>query len=122
MPLTYEAAEQLFRAGRFAELVREAAGMSATAGRLSSGPLRLLVAHASFYCGQLGIARSIAENVSQQPALQARAEIVLGLVDKRTGDFRAAIHHFQNAAHLSKEMADRTTNAWAQLHVFRVLL
>lgn len=122
MPLTYEAAEELFRTGQFVELVRKAAGTPAAATRLPSAAVRIVVAHSIFYLGQLAIARSMAEGVHQTPQTQARAEIVLGLVDKRTGDFEAAIRHFQSAAHISKESQDASTFAWAQLHIFRLLL
>src|SRR5262249_35407788 len=75
-----------------------------------------------FYLGQLTVARSIAEDLSRTPQLQAHAEIVLGLVDKRTGDFAASIRHFQTAGRVAKERNDAATHGWAQLHMFRLLL
>jgi DNA-binding NtrC family response regulator/tetratricopeptide (TPR) repeat protein len=122
MPLSHQVADELFRAGRFVELVRRAVGTPQGAIHLPPSPLRILVAHALFYLGHLTTAREVVKSQQHTPGSQARAEIILGLVEKRTGDFKAAARHFQNAAHLSRESGSASTLAWAQLHVFRLLL
>src|SRR5262249_30616808 len=121
MALAYEVAEELFNAGRFVELVRKASGSPHDAAHLPGSPLRVLVAHAVFYLGHLSLAKLLVENNRVQSA-HARAEIVLGLVDKRSGDFESASRHFHDAMQAAKQSEDETMLAWAQLHLFRLLL
>src|SRR5437016_3856210 len=122
MPVTYEAANDLFRAGQFVQLVRSVAGTPAASAQITPSPMRVLVAHALFYLGHLEVARQLAQSDYQLPSVHARAAIVLGLVDKRTGYLDAAVRHFQEAARLARDANDVSLEAWARLYLFRLLL
>ena len=98
MTLTLNAARELFRAGRFVDLVQQAV----RANDLPSAQpeLRLLLAHALFHTADTAASERIAQLENKSSAsLDARAycEQVLGLLRRRQGAIGRARNHFQTA-------------------------
>src|SRR5687768_16535839 len=116
------AIEGLFRAGRFADILR----MSATP--LDRSALntedRLLAARAMLHAGDGTGAESIAQAVNEPHAhalLRSRCELILALAAKRAGDLATARHRMQHAIHLAREAGHLEHQAWCQVSLFRLL-
>ena len=122
MGLSYGTARHLSRLGHFREMLARAGNNSTDVNRIEQPEFRLLMARALLYSGDPGGARTVALGCQQlPPALQSRSEVVLGLAAKRSGDFTRASQHLQRAVHLAHSSVDSHQEAWARLHLFRLL-
>src|SRR4051812_1512006 len=117
-----DSARELFRSGRFVDLVGQARAFGELRG--VHPELRLLVAHSLFHVADTTNAERIADgenSASAPPAIRAHCEQILGLIRRRHGAITAARNHFHNAIQLAKEDRDYQRAAWASLQLFRTL-
>jgi DNA-binding NtrC family response regulator len=122
MPISLDAAQELFRTGSFVDLVEQAPAPSNL--RAAQPELRLLVAHALFHTANTAAAERIAEEENSgtaSPAIRAHCEQILGLLRRRQGAIAVARNHFRTAIQLAKEIRDHKRAAWAGLQLFRAL-
>ncbi len=123
MTLTLNAARELFRAGRFVDLVQQAV----RANDLRLPPNRncdfFLRTPFSTLPTRPLLSESRNSKTSHQPHLTSRAycEQVLGLLRRRQGAIGQARNHFQTAIQIANESRDQKRTAWASLHLFRTL-
>src|SRR5688500_11856890 len=120
MALTTANFETLFRQGRYAQIVTE---FDWNALAAISQEQRVLLAQAAFHSGRIASAFDIAkrENTSASSAfIRAECEAIFGLIDKRQGDWRSAIKHFQSSLHWAKEARVPVQIGWSSLRLFRV--
>jgi DNA-binding NtrC family response regulator/tetratricopeptide (TPR) repeat protein len=124
MGLSYEAAAKLFRDGEFLELVR-ASGRSQNERKALDPRYRVVLANALAFIGELEAAQRLAEMDRHPPlplVIRSQAESALALVSRRDGDHNSAFRHSRSAAYLAQESNDSERIAWAQLHLFRLLI
>ncbi|MBM3776736.1 MAG: sigma-54-dependent Fis family transcriptional regulator [Acidimicrobiia bacterium] len=123
MGLSYDAALNLFRSGEVCELLRQSESSPQDIAKIPRPEHRLLLARCLFYVGRVEDAASVATATHcSNPATESRAEVTLGLVAKRRGDFDLALKHLQHAVHLARSSQDIQQEGWARLHLFRLLL
>src|SRR5690348_10071746 len=122
MTVTLDDARELFRTGRFVDLVDRV--RQSTELRSAQSEVRLLLAHALFHTADTPSSEQIAQ-AENKPAssLEVRAycEQLLGLLRRRQGAIAEARNHFHTAIQLAKESRDHKRAAWASLHLFRAL-
>ena len=124
MAFSYEAGSKLFRNGEFLALA-EGAGRTYQDRRAQEPRLRVLIAHALAFVGQLDEAERLAEldrNGPSSPGIRSQSEVTLCLIQRRFGNHRAALAHAQAAVLLAQESNDTERKAWAQLHLLRLLI
>ena len=120
MPLTLEQTRQLFKAGRYLDILaqgdyadRELASMSAEH--------RVLVAHALFQAGRLDRAREIVERERERATgiVRSRCELIAGMLCRHDAQLGNALQHYNAAVQIAREQGDDLETAWAALHRFR---
>jgi DNA-binding NtrC family response regulator/tetratricopeptide (TPR) repeat protein len=118
--LTFETARRLFNAGRYADIVADAADRELSA---LSVEYRVFLAQAMFQAGQIRRAREIVERERERASGVARyrCEFVFGLLCRHDAQFGRAIQHFNTAFQLAREHNDHLEVAWTSLHRFRLL-
>lgn len=124
MAFSYEAASRLFRNGEFLALA-QGAGRTYEDRRAQEPRLRVLIAHALAFVGQLNEAERLAEldrNISSSAGIRSQSETTLCLIQRRFGNHSAALTHAQAAVRLAQESNDSERKAWAQLHLLRLLI
>jgi tetratricopeptide (TPR) repeat protein len=120
----YEAASRLFRRGEFLSLV-QAAGRNHTERKTLDPCVRVIVANALALIGELEDAEQLAgldRNPPTPPAIRSQAESTFCVIQRRIGNHIAALQHAQSAVFLAQESSEVDRIAWAQLHLFRVLV
>ncbi|MGH9350424.1 MAG: sigma 54-interacting transcriptional regulator, partial [Vicinamibacterales bacterium] len=122
MNVDFELIVRLYRSGRFAELLASCPLQNTATARHPE--LRVMLAEACFFCGELDSARAIVESevVRSVPSTRSRLEVVLGLLAKGMGDFDSALHHFHLAARSASEAGDPYQIARCELQHFRLLI
>ncbi|MGE0594137.1 MAG: sigma 54-interacting transcriptional regulator [Vicinamibacterales bacterium] len=83
------------------------------------------LAHALLYAGDVDGARHLAgriDVVSSPDSARARAQLVLGLVDKRAGLPETATHWLQRSIATASHSGDMPQEAWARIHLLRLLM
>ena len=121
---SYEAASKLFGDGEFLALV-QASGRSHDERRAYEPRQRVIVANALAVVGQLEAAQRLAEldrDTPTPPAIRSQSESTFCVIQRRLGNHIAALHHAQAAVFLAQESGEAQRIAWAQLHLFRVLI
>ena len=124
MAITFELAERLFTRGELNELVRLVAEREPAAQTLEPNT-RVIVAHAFAIMGEWNRACVLAElecRSPTSPAVQSRAESIMGLVRKGQGNFSAAMRHFRSGLRVARESGNAECIAWSHLHLFRFLI
>src|SRR6185295_18091878 len=89
-----------------------------------SDPLTaVLAAHASFEAGAPEVARALASALAESPtsAIRARAQIVLALCLRASGQVTEATRLHQASIRSAEETDDEELKAWAGVHLFRHL-
>ena len=122
MGLTYEAAQALFHAGHYLELVKRSDTSDAALDRLDA-PHALLIARALVYI-DIRRAEEMARRRNQPgapPSVRSACELVIGSACRRHGELGKAIVHYQRALQLAQQDNDTHQSAWASLHLFRLL-
>jgi tetratricopeptide (TPR) repeat protein len=124
MAFNFEAASRLFRDGEYLALI-QASGRT-DAERAAHEPRhRVLLANSLALIGQLESAQRLAELDRHPPAslsIRSQAESTLCVVERRLGNHNAAQRHAQAALLYAQESNDTERIAWAQLHLFRLLI
>ena len=122
MPLTFEQTRQLFKAGRYLDIVthgnyaeRELATMHAEH--------RVLLAHAMFQAGQIERARQIVERERERASgiARSRYELLIGMLCRHDARLIKALQHYNLAFQIAQEQAEDIDVAWASLYRFRLL-
>jgi len=119
MSLTRGAVWQLFDAGEYGRIL-EAARQSQFDGRLDPS-IGALVAYACFEAGATDLARSLAldRTESQKPGVRARAQLVLALCLRASGQVTEARRLHQASIRSAEETDDEDLKAWTALHLLR---
>ena len=124
MAFNYEAARRLFRDGEYLALIQSSGRTHAE--RSAHEPRhRVLLANSLALVGQLESAQRLAEIDRHPPAslsVRSQAESTLCVVERRLGNHNAAQRHAQAGLLLAQESNDVERTAWAQLHLFRLLI
>ena len=124
MAFSYEAASKLFRDGEFLALI-QASGRSHDERKAHEPRQRVIVANALALVGQLEAAERLAELDRHPPipsGVRSQAESTFCVIQRRLGNHIAALHHAQSAVFLAQESNEAERIAWAQLHLFRLLI
>lgn len=124
MELDLETARRLFDSGQFLGVLRRIV-LSRNALLQLPPKVRAVVAHALVYTGKAPLASELVQSIlhtDSSKSLQSEAHLVCGLIRKREGLIDSALVEFQLAARLAKEAGDFKGMAWAQAHLFRVLV
>jgi DNA-binding NtrC family response regulator len=124
MTLSYDVAQRLYRSGEFGTLSKPFEAAHPNDSRLDP-EVRVLVAHGLVRVGHPDRAREllsheIAANASI--GLRARAQVVLGLACRSTGQFADAQVHLRSAVRLAQEQGEPEAVAWTHLHLLRHML
>jgi DNA-binding NtrC family response regulator/tetratricopeptide (TPR) repeat protein len=125
MTANHSEIERLYAIGRFAELVAKHSDTVTEVQRGRYPELRLMVAEALLFTGELERARSVAraEHVSTTSrAAKARCEVILGLADKKSGEFDSALRYLHAAVRLADSTRDYRLLGWCELNRFRLLI
>ncbi|MGH6693619.1 MAG: hypothetical protein ACREF4_23370, partial [Gammaproteobacteria bacterium] len=123
MNIDFDAIVRLHKSGRFAELLTSCPPLN-NKGTVS-GNLRVMLAEASLFYGDLDTARMLAAPDVGQPqdkSIRPRLEVVLGLASKDAGDFESAARHVHLAVRLASEIGEPCQIAWCELNRFRLLI
>jgi DNA-binding NtrC family response regulator/tetratricopeptide (TPR) repeat protein len=116
--------QQLHKTGRFAEFLA-ATSLTRQPSEDSPPELRVMLAEALVLTGDIEAARNVARAEPPgrgSPSVRARCEVVLGLAEKKSGEFEAAMRHLHAAVKLAEELKDPRQLAWCELHRFRLLI
>jgi DNA-binding NtrC family response regulator len=121
MALTLEATKSLFSRGEYGAIVAQTDLKRSSLQSLSSKH-RLLIAQAAFQAGNIPIAADIARRehgLTLPPELAARCEAILGLIDRRHGNWDEAQRHFQISLQHAKEARHQRQIGWSYIWLFR---
>src|SRR5438874_8815654 len=118
--MVYEYAQQLFRTGRFRELIES---FQRTGERESDLRVRILVSHALALCGEVKSARALVSEIQHASTLiRSQREAILGIVSWRLGETESAWKHLNSALQAALESRDPERIAWASLQLLRVAI
>src|SRR5690606_2780039 len=85
---------------------------------------RLLIAQAAFQNGDIGVARDLATRekaATTTSELRARSEALLGLVERRQGNWNSARTLFQASLQAAIDSKHAVQIGWSSLWLFRTL-
>ena len=119
MPLTFEQTQQLFRAGRYMDIVTQSTGDVSTL----RAEHRVLLAHAFLQAGRVDKARQIVESERERTNGNVRSqyELIAGMLCRHDAQLSKALQHLNSAFQIAREERDDLNTAWAALHRFRLL-
>ena len=122
MPTPLEQAKQLFKAGRYLDIV----GQSDYSERELAGlqpEHRVLVAQAMILTGRVDRARLIVERERERATgvIKSKCELIIGLLYRMTAEPGKALQHYNLALQIALEQSDDVAAAWAALYRFRLL-
>ena len=122
MPLIFENAQRLFRAGHYLDVVEQSDCSPRELDSLSPEH-RGLIAYAMFQAGRIDKALEIANRERDRATgiLRSRLELITGLVLRHKAQIEKALHHFNCACQLAREHRDTVEIAWTSLYRFRLL-
>ena len=124
MEFTFAKTQDLFDKGHFLN-ISQAAGHEISSLTSLAPEIRVLIAHACVHTGRIQVATNLAQSVMDaSPSLSvlAQSHVVLGLIRKRQGFVEQAAAEFRHAVRTAKDGRDKYQLAWAQAHLFRLLV
>jgi DNA-binding NtrC family response regulator len=123
MALTLQATKALFSRGEYGAIIAQSDLNRPSLQSLSSKH-RLLIAQAAFQAGNIPVAADIVRReyaLSPPPELRARCEALLGLIERRHGNWDAAQKHFHVSLQYAKEARHARQIGWSYIWLFRTL-
>ena len=124
MELSFGKTQDLFDKGHFL-IISQAAAQEVSSLTSLAPEIRVLIAHACVHTGRIQVATNLVQSVMLANAslsVLAESHIVLGLIRKRQGHVEGAAAEFRHAVRTAKEGRDKYQLAWAQAHLFRLLV
>lgn len=125
MTLSRSAIAHLYAKGLFSHLLESARTAAPRLIEVYGLDDASRLAHALLYAGDVDSARQLASRidvVSSPDSARARAQLVLGLVDKRAGLAETAAHWLQRSIATASQSGDLPQEAWARIHLLRLLM
>jgi tetratricopeptide (TPR) repeat protein len=119
VPLTFEQTQELFRTGRYIDIVTKSTGDVSTL----RAEHRVLVTYALFQAGRLDKARQIVESERERSTgvVRSQYELIAGMLCRHNAQLSKALQHLNSAFQIAREERDELNTAWAALHRFRLL-
>src|SRR5688572_6678632 len=113
---------QLFRAGRYLEIVNDGAHSDRELAT-KSAEHRVLLAHAMFQAGRSERAREIVDRERERSTgiARARCELISGMLCRDDAQYSKALQHYNAAFQIERDVAEDVDTAWTALYRFRLL-
>jgi DNA-binding NtrC family response regulator/tetratricopeptide (TPR) repeat protein len=123
MPLKFDNARAMFRAGRYVDILTELGSPDRDLSSFTP-ELRILLAHTFLQTGQIRRALEIVNRESGQrisPVLRSQCELISGVACRHNAEIGKALQHYQVAVQYAREGDDPAQTAWAAIQMFRLL-